>query len=688
MTIYRHSFLSALTVGALVFSGLAAPLAGAEEVTPVTLNILATSDFHGHISAVHGRGGALVDPGAAALACYINAERGRNPDTNFVAAGDLIGGSPFVSSILRDKPILDAFNAMGLDVSALGNHEFDNGVEDVSARVSFDGTGQAKFPYIAANITGADPAPAPSHIITTASGIRIAYVGGVTAETPSIVNPDGVVGLRFDEPVAAMNAEAERIAAADEADVIVGLVHEGVHVDSGFSDAFDAVVAGHTHRETLETGPAREGRQPLVVVQPGEYGRLLSDIDIVIDPTTGEISSVTASNHTADDIWTKCGETPDPEVHAIVTAAEEAAAEEGQRVVATVPGAFLRGRDSADGETGGNRGVESSLNSLLADVALDSINAKTALKADIGVMNAGGVRADLAAGEVTFADAYQVQPFGNPIGTVDITGAQFIELLEQQWKPGQSRPRLALGLSSNVTYIYDPAGEQGSRITRVLVNGTPIDPAATYRVAGNRFLLNEGDSFTAFGTQTGSNTFTDTGLMDVDLFISYLAANPNIAPRHQQTSIGVHLDGAADDGSVTAGSEITVNLFSLSYTGGEPVAENVTVTLGDEKVTVPVDNTIVPTNDETGRASATLTVPGGSNNLILHIETDSGTVAELPLTVTGGDTGEPEPATPGSSSILSSDIQKAASPLGNFAYILGGGLAALIALFVAWLSIR
>nr|WP_282452387.1 5'-nucleotidase [Corynebacterium meridianum] len=170
------------------------------------------------------------------------------------------------------------------------------------------------------------------------------------------------------------------------------------------------------------------------------------------------------------------------------------------------------------------------MNSLLADVALDSINAKTALKADIGVMNAGGVRADLAAGEVTFADAYQVQPFGNPIGTVDMTGAQFIELLEQQWKPGQSRAHLALGLSSNVTYIYDPAGEQGSRITRVLVNGTPIDPAATYRVAGNRFLLNEGDIFTAFGTQTGSNTFTDTGLMDVDLFISYLAANPNIAP--------------------------------------------------------------------------------------------------------------------------------------------------------------
>ena len=577
---------------------------------------------------------------------------------------------------------------MGLDVSTLGNHEFDNGFVDVSARVSPDGTGQAKFTYIAANITGADPAPAPSHIVTAASGVRIAYVGGVTAETPSIINPDGVVGLQFSEPVAAMNTEAERIAAADEADVIIGLVHEGVHVNSGFSDVFDAVVAGHTHQETLETGPGRAGHQPLVVVQPGEYGRLLSDIDIVIDPATGEVTSVTASNHTAADIWAECGETPDAEVQAIVTAAEEAAAEEGQRVVATVPGPFLRGRDSADGDTGGNRGVESSLNSLLADVALDSINAKTALKADIGVMNAGGVRADLAAGEVTFADAYQVQPFGNPIGTVDMTGAQFTELLEQQWKPGQSRARLALGLSSNVTYIYDPAGEQGSRITRVLVNGTPIDPAATYRVAGNRFLLNEGDSFTAFGTRTGSNTFTDTGLMDVDLFISYLAANPDIAPRDRQTSVGVHLDGTAEDGSVAGGSEITVNLSSLSYTGGEPVPENVTVTLGDEKVTVPVDNTIVAGNDETGRATATLTVPAGADASTLHIETDSGTVAELPLTVTGGDTGEPEPATPGSSSVLSSDIRKAASPLGNFAYILGGGLSALIALFVAWLSIR
>ncbi|MCK7678077.1 hypothetical protein M0E84_08550 [Corynebacterium sp. CCM 9186] len=139
---------------------------------------------------------------------------------------------------------------------------------------------------------------------------------------------------------------------------------------------------------------------------------------------------------------------------------------------------------------------------------------------------------------------------------------------------------------------------------------------------------------------------------------------------------------------MAAGSAITVNLSSLSYTGGEPVPENVTVTLGDEKVTVPVDNTIVAGNDETGRATATLTAPTGADALILHIETDSGTVAELPLTVTGGATGEPEPATPGSSSVLSSDIQKAASPLGNFAYILGGGLAALIAMFVAWLSIR
>ncbi|MCK7678079.1 metallophosphoesterase [Corynebacterium sp. CCM 9186] len=272
MNIHRHSRLSALTVGTLALSGLAVPTAGAEEVTPVTVNILATSDFHGRISVVHGRDGSLVDPGAAALACFIDAERDRNPDTNFVAAGDLISGSPFVSSILRDKPTLDAFNAMGLDVSALGNHEFDNGFGDVSARVSFDGTGQAKFPYIAANISGADPAPAPSYIVTTASGVRIAYVGGVTAETPSIVNPDGVVGLQFSEPVAAMNAEAERIAAADEADVIIGLVHERVHVNSGFSDAFDAVVAGHTHKETLETGPERAGRQPLVVSSPANTG--------------------------------------------------------------------------------------------------------------------------------------------------------------------------------------------------------------------------------------------------------------------------------------------------------------------------------------------------------------------------------------------------------------------------------
>ncbi|GAB3592022.1 Endonuclease YhcR precursor [Corynebacterium faecale] len=591
----------------------------------VELNILGITDFHGHIQPADG------EAGAAGLACYVEAERADNPLTNFVTVGDNIGGSPFVTSILQDKPTLDVLNAIGVDASALGNHEFDAGYEDLTQRVSVDGTGQAQFPYLGANVVGGVPAPAGSEIVDL-GGVKVGYVGAVTQETATLVSPAGIPGITFTADIESINTEAARI--ADEADVIIALIHSGASANDAFSTDVDVVFAGHTHQNRIETGPAREGKQPLVMIQGWEYGKAISDVEITFDRAAGEITDIDARNVLVDEILAACDAVSGNEVVAnvqnIVAAAKDASAEAGQAVVTTIENTFYRGADSA-GAYGSNRGVESSLNNLLAEAGLWGMNELTALSADIGVMNAGGVRADLAAGEVTFADAYLVQPFGNTYGIVDITGAQFKEALEQQWKdPEGERPRLALGLSNNVQYSFDETRDAGDRITHVTVNGAPIDLEATYRVAGSSFLLSGGDSFDALAA--GSDV-QDSGMVDVDLFNAYLAANPGAEVRNDQSSVGISLDGpaVAEDGALIAGEELTINLSSLSYTGGELKPTTVTVKLGAAEATADVDTTILPNLDNTGTATVTVTVPAGATALAL--ETDAGTTFSLPVTV-------------------------------------------------------
>ena len=549
--IASRSALSLAIIPTTVFASSFAP-ATAADGDVVDLNVLAVTDFHGHIS-VAKQGDQVTEPGAAALACFVNKERQANPNTTFVSAGDNIGGSPFVSSILKDKPTLQALNEMKLEVSAVGNHEFDKGYDDLKNRVGIDGTKEAKFPYLGANVEGSDLGA--THV-QDINGVKVGFVGTVTETTPSLVAADGTAGLKFTDPVKKANEEAAKLKSEGKADVVVGLVHEGV-TSEGFSSDVDAVVAGHTHQEQSAEGhPA--------VVQPGEYGKLLGDLDISYNKATHKVESVKPSNHTAKEIWDSCGETPDPQVAKIVTAAEEASKIEGEKVVAHTDSEFSRGTNGEGTDTGSNRGTESSLNSLLGDVALYGANKMASMNADIGVMNPGGVRADLPAGDVTFGQAYAVQPFGNSLGVAEITGEQLKQVLEEQWRQGE-REMLALGFSDNVQYSYDPHAEQGKRINHITINGEPVDPAKHYRVAGNTFLLNEGDDFTGFGTKTGSNKTEDSGIMDVDAFNAYLNSVKDLKPRGNQTSVGVHIDGA-QDGKLVPGSTIKVKLSSLSYT--------------------------------------------------------------------------------------------------------------------------
>lgn len=672
----------------LALAGLNVP-AYAAEADQVSLNIIGVTDFHGHLSQAKDRKGEISEPGAAVMACYVNKEREGNPNTSFVSAGDNIGGSPFESSILKDKPTLDALNAMGLEASAVGNHEFDKGWSDLKDRVGVNGDKLAKFPYLGANVKGSDMAPSK---VIEKGGVKIGYVGTITADTPNLVSPDGIQGLSFSEPVAATNAEAKRLKESGEADVVIGLVHEGMD-NTKFSQDVDAVIAGHTHvLRKLDGKP--------VLVQPANYGMDLADIDIVYDKAAKKVVSVTAENRTAKDMMDVCGDTPDEDVAKIVSAAKESAKTEGEKVVTTLKNDFYRGANS-DGESGGNRGTESSLNSMIADATLYGVNKLTDLKADLGVMNAGGVRADLASGDVTYAEAFAVQPFGNSLGVVEITGEQLKQALEQQWKPGGERAMLALGLSKNVQYAYDPDAEQGKRITYVSVNGKPLDPSKKYRVAGSSFLLNGGDSFDAFK----GGKFQDAGQMDIDVFNRYLKDNKDISVRPNQTSVGVKLSGAAVEeakatdkalnSSVLAPKkDVTVNLSSLSYTGKEEKPTTATAKFlrceGKKAVTVgeasaEMDNTVTDGLDETGKATVNLTVP--EEAAFLQITTDAGSELNYPISVEGkldvdrgcGATSDENPGAEGSLS-GSSTGGIIGAILGILALIIGGATA------IAWVQ--
>ena len=662
--------MCATIIAPTVLFGSAAIPAHAAEADQVNLNIIGITDFHGHLSQVE-KDGAVKEMGAATLACYVNQERAENPHTAFVSAGDNIGGSPFQSSILQDKPTLDALNAMGMDASAPGNHEFDKGWEDLRDRVTTNGTGQAKFPYVATNVEGSDMEP---YVVKDYDGVNVAFVGSVTDQTPSLVSPQGVEGLTFTDPISTVKDTADELKQSGQADVVIALVHEGVE-PVGFGDNVDAVVAGHTHalRDV-------EGEPP--VIQPNSYGMDLADIDVVYDKAEKEVVKVTASNKSAQEVASACP-TPDAAVESIVTAAQEAAEAEGSKVVTTMRNGFFRGTNNG-GESGSNRGVESSLNSLLADATLYGVNKATDLKADIGVMNAGGVRADLPAGEVTFSDAYLVQPFGNSTGVVEITGADFKEALEQQWQPGQSRPMLILGLSENVQFTYDPEAEHGNHVTSVTVDGEPLDPAKNYRIAGSTFLLGGGDNFTAFA----KNDLVDSGQMDIDVFNTYLRDHSDIAVRDNQTSVGVRFTDeqgqrvAAEEVGALAGQEVTVDLTSLSYTSGEKTPQSAEITIvGDEEATTTaqVDNTIIDNSNETGKATATLKVPAGATEL--RVKTDNGTTVQLPLGGATDNPGQPEPAEPGNSVAGSIEqLLAGTDPLSIAAilsFLIGGVLAVL-----------
>lgn len=596
-------------------AALGTQVAAAQE--PARFTISNITDFHGHIELVTDKNGNVTEPGAERLKCAVDRATAGKASA-FVSSGDNVGGTPFVSAILDDAPTIDILNAMGLEATAVGNHEFDKGTADLRDRIM----PESNFPTLGANVDGLD---LPPYWIKEMDGVKVAFIGTVTDDTKNLVSPGLIDDVSFRDAVTVTNQLADELTASGAADVIVALIHEGAMETKTFSPNVDVVFAGHSHLEVPPTGT-----QPLVV-QAGSYSKNLANVDLAYDRATDTVTVEKAEVLGVDQI-ADCL-TPYPEIAALVQEAQAAADVEGSKVVAQSPAAFYRGKNEG-GDSGSNRGVESTLNNLLAEVAKAGITKNTTVTADIGVMNAGGVRDDLPAGEITYKDAFSVQPFGNDITYTRLSGAAFKEALEQQWKdPAADRPVLSLGVSDNVSYTYDPKAPQGSRITSVTVDGQPIDPAKEYVVAGSTFLLGGGDNFKAF---TKGTPLPSAGFIDVTAFNEYLAGTPDLAPRGGQSNVGIHLPEA-----VRAGEEVTVELSSLMYTQGE-TAQKVTVELAGATATADITPDFGPAGyGEAGTATVTLPVPAdAAGQQVLRVTTDAGTDVTLPVEVSGGDSND------------------------------------------------
>jgi 5'-nucleotidase len=522
------------------------------------VRLLGINDFHGRLSEGLRASGRPVG-GAAVLASYLKAAgAGFEGRSLIVHAGDLVGASPPNSALLQDEPTIDFMNLLANVhcrgaarraprcniVGTLGNHEFDEGAGEL-LRLIYGGDhergpflvspyGGARFPYVSANVvrTGAGWLVPPS-LIANLGGVRVGVIGAVLKETPTIVTPTGVAGLEFLDEAAAINAQVAELEQRDVHAIVV-TIHQGAAqtpasesptdaaaevgapistIVRALDDAVDVVVSGHSHSFTNALVPNRNGVE-ILVTQAFSNGTAYGEIDLELDRRSGDVVAKTARivSTFADQAP---GDVRDPGVQALVDAATASVAPLVNEVVAQVARDITRTQNAAG---------ESALGDLIADAQ------RAAMATDFAFMNPGGIRADLTYaadptnltdvdGSATWGELFTIQPFGNSLVRMELTGAQIMQLLEQQWL-GQASPRL-LSISG-LTYTWNAAAADGQRIVEILQDGLPIDPAETYTAAVNNFIAAGGDNFTVLSS--GSNPLG--GPIDLDAWIDFLGTLP------------------------------------------------------------------------------------------------------------------------------------------------------------------
>ena len=656
---------------ALVASSAALVASPAHAADPVDINLLATNDFHGRILA-NG-----IEAGAPTLAGAVEQIRGQHPNTVFAAAGDLIGASTFESFIAHDKPTIDALNAAGLEVSAVGNHELDQGYNDLVNRVmkpydpNTNPYGGASWHYLAANLkmkaTG-DPA-VPATWMKSMGGVQVGFVGAVTEHLPELVSPAGIADIQVTDIVDAVNTQAAALK-ADGADIVVMLVHEGASstncatmdddptsdfgsIINGVDGDVDAIVSGHTHLAYDCKFPvAAWAGRPVTerpVVSAGQYGYNLNQLDYSVDPTTGQVLGVTTGllSLTAKNPDGTPKYPADPTVQQIVDQAKANADVLGAAPLGQIAGPFNRAfRPKVPPATGveENRGGESTLGNLVAEAQRWATQTPTSGGAQIAFMNPGGLRADMVGSNasgypatLTYKQAANVQPFANTLVNMKMTGAQIAQALGQQWQPaGSSRPFLRLGASQGFTYTYDPVAK---KVDHMWLNGQPMSSDQTYSVTVNSFLASGGDNFGAFALGTDRR---DTGKIDLSAMVDYMAAVAKDKPLpvdSSQRAVGVQFPTGAPAGYLPA-TTVSFQLSSLAMTApGDTQDSAVTVALGDQQLgSFPVDNTVAAgnTSDEPGTASVSVRLPADTapgTQVLTATGNRTGTVVRVPVTV-------------------------------------------------------
>lgn len=557
-------------VALLALLAVAATAAAAEDGTvswrapaaaahPLLVRILGINDLHGRLvtRATDAATGARVG-GAAVLASYLSAERERLPRRTLVLiAGDSIGASALVSGLLRDEPTMAVLNELADGdcprlardwparpapvvtrcrvIATVGNHEFDRGTPELERLfyggphpggplLGHDWTG-SRVPFVVANVVRRDGQRPllPASVIVDLDGVRIGVIGAVTAETPAMVVGGRIRDLEFEPETAPINAAAATLRAAGVHATVL-LIHEGLRapaapvpvpvaldvlqgrlaeVLAGLDGGIDVVVAGHTHKLN-NVLVARTDGPPLLVVQARAYGEAYSAIDLTIDSASGTVAAKSARVLPA---WADRGPGRHParRIAALVATASRSSAPVESRAVGTAAVTLRRG-DPAE--------PESTLGDLVADAQL------AAAGTELAFMNAAGIRSDLERGPITYGSLYEVQPFGNVVMRLSLTGEQVLRLLEQQFggRAGAAPRFLRI---AGLRYVYDLARPAGRRIVSAhLAGGRPLDPARLYTVAANDFIAGGGDFYSVL-TEAADPTPV---VRDIDALESFIRA--------------------------------------------------------------------------------------------------------------------------------------------------------------------
>jgi len=587
--------IAVLAAVALTLLGASQALAatGPQKDNDTYVQLLAINDFHGHLAAntpgsiqvgccnpVRNAAGVQTGwtqktvpaGGIEFLGTHMKMLRERNSNTITVGAGDLIGASPLVSALFHDEPAIEAMNALGLDVTGVGNHEFDEGVNEL-LRMQFggchpvdgcqdgDGFAGAVFKYLAANVfyAGTDETILPPYQVEKIDNAKIAFIGLTLEGTPTIVTPSAVAGLEFRPEVATVNALVEKLRNEQGVKAFVVLVHQGGFqnppapvfpgpenqpdaftdvnkcvnfggaeiqaIANGLDPRVKVVVSAHTHAPYICTMSGK------LVTSASSFGRLITSIDLRIDHESKQIVEAKAENHIVTQDVAK-----DPAETAILNKYTTLSAPLANRVVGAVTADIRSGRDAPSGT---NAAGEQPMGDVIADAMLEATAPTDFGGAVAAFMNSGGVRAGLLfaqisggeqPGQVTYGEAFNVQPFGNTLVVKTCTGQAIYDVLEQQFNnpaPGQNRIML---VSANVHYQWNATTTPRIAAGSVTFGGAQITLGGTYRVVMNNFMADGGDGYTVFRDKC---TQPLGGEVDLDAFARYLGSHSPVAPPAQ-----------------------------------------------------------------------------------------------------------------------------------------------------------